>query len=203
VGKRIVLGGLVGAVLVFVVSAFFHLATNLGETGIRTLPNEAALLPALRAAIPGAGFYFFPGMEGGMKNLTPAQQQEYLAKYKQGPTGILIYSPGGTDLSYGKLLLNQFLFGLVAAFLAAWILGVTANSTTFLSRTVIVTLMGLFAGIYVELPYWNWYNFPLNYSIAYIFTVVVSWLVAGIGMAAIIKPGASPSASAASSASAA
>jgi len=121
--KRIILGGLVGAVLVFVVSSIWHLAGNLGEIGIKNMPGGGAVETAMRASIHDPGFYFFPPappMSGQPKDQATAAQRAYLEAYKQGPTGILLYSPGGTELQFAKLLLNQFLMNVVAGLLIAW-----------------------------------------------------------------------------------
>jgi hypothetical protein len=188
-GKRIVLAGLAGGVLVFIVSGFLHSATHLGEVGIRPIPNEDLVLMAMHNSLPEPGFYFFPA-----PNLSPmskeekaAEQSRYLAKFKQGPTGILMYKPGGEDLNFGKLLVVQFLIGLVAAFIAAWILGRTVSATSYGTRVVIVLLIGLFAEIYIDFPYWNWYGFPMNYTLGHLFGGVLSWAIAGLAMAAIVK----------------
>jgi len=188
-GKRIVLAALAGGVLVFIVSGILHSSTHLGEVGIRSVPNEDLVLLTMRNSIPEPGFYFFPA-----PNLSPmpkeqkeAEESKYLAKFKQGPTGILIYKPGGEDLNFGKLLVIQFLIGLIAAFIAAWILGATASATTYGTRVMIVVLIGLFAEIYIDLPYWNWYGFPMNYAIGHLLGGILSWAVAGLAMAAIVK----------------
>lgn len=185
--KKVLLGGLVGGVVVFVVSGIFHMATSLGEYGIKVLPREDATLSMMRSSISDSGLYLFPAadMSQGRSN---ANQEAYLAKYKAGPTGLLVYSPGGADLQFGKLLLNQFLFSLIAALLLAWILGITASATTYGSRVLIVFVASLFAGFIYALPYWNWYKFPLDYTIAYVGTWCASWLVAGFATAAIVKP---------------
>ena len=188
--KRIILGGLVGAVLVFLVSFIWHMAGSLGEIGIKNMPGGGAVEAAMRASIHDPGFYFFPAappMGGQSKDQAAAAQTAYLEAYKQGPTGILIYSPGGTELQFGKLLLNQFLFNVIAALLIAWILGIGAGSTTFGSRVLIVLLISISAGVIYDLSYWNWYGFPTNYTIAHVGSWVISWGVAGLGMAAIVK----------------
>jgi hypothetical protein len=188
-GKRIVLAGLVGGVLVFIVSGILHSSTKLAEVGIRSIPNEDLVLLAMRNSMLEAGFYFFPA-----PNLSPmskeekaAEQSRYLARFKQGPTGIVIYKTGGEDLSFGKLLLVQFLIGLAGAFIAAWILGANVSATTYGARVMIIVLIGLFAELYIVLPYWNWYWFPTNYTIGHLIGGVVSWAIAGLAMAAIVK----------------
>jgi hypothetical protein len=189
-GKKIILGGLAGAVLVFIVSSLWHTVLGLGEVGIKSLPNEEAVQAALRASITQPGFYFFPA-----PNMTPGRSKEqraaddaaYASKYRQGPNGILIYSPGGTDFNFGKALLNQFLFNLVAALILAWILAVGAAGTSFGGRALIVLLASIFAGVVFILPYWNWYNFPLNYVLGDMAGWAVSWGIGGLGMAKIVK----------------
>lgn len=184
--KQIALGGIVGAGVVFLVSLIFHMVTNLGETGIKMLPNEDSVLSTMRSSIPESGLYVFPGADMSAQK-DPAAQAAYMAKYKTGPTGILALTTGGTDLSFPKLLLNQFLFGLVAALLVSWILAMTASATTYGSRVLIVFLAALFGGFVYTLPYWNWYGFPPAYILGEIGTWAVSWLVAGLAIAAIVK----------------
>jgi hypothetical protein len=185
--KKILLGGLVGGILVFLVMGLFHMATSLGEYGIKTLPNEDSTLSIMRTSVPESGLYLFPAADMS-KGSTAASQAAYLEKYRTGPAGFMSYVNPGGDFSFGKLLLNQFLFGMVAAWLVAWILGITANATTYGSRVGIVFAASLFAGCVYPLAYWNWYRFPMSYTAAYIGTWCVGWLIAGLAMAAIVKP---------------
>jgi hypothetical protein len=193
-GKKIFLGGLLGGVVVFLMSAVFHMATQLGEVGIHGMPNEDAMREILRGSIHEPGIYTIPWVDvssGKSKEKQEADMAAYAAKYKEGPTAMLIYTPGGVEYSFGKALLNQFLFSLVGAFLIAWVLGTTASATTYGTRVMIVVAAALFGGFVYTLPYWNWYNFPVNYILAEMGTWVVSWLVAGLAMAAVIKKTAS------------
>jgi hypothetical protein len=164
---------------------------GLGEVGIKTLPNEDAVMAAMRASVTRPGFYIFPA-----PNMTPGRSKEqqsadnaaYASKYRQGPNGILIYSPGGEDFNFGKALLNQFLFNVVAALILAWILAIGAGGTSFGGRSLIVLLASIFAGVVYVLPYWNWYGFPLSYIAGDISGWVVSWGIGGLAMAKIVKP---------------
>src|SRR5580704_16795504 len=189
-GKKIFLGGLLGSVVVFLMSSVFHMATHLGEIGIQPVPNEDAVRATLRSSIHEAGFHYFPGgnmAPGRSKEQQAADYAAQLAKWKEGPTGIVIFNPGGADLQFGTKLVNEFLFGLVGAFLLAWVLGVTAGATSYGTRVLIVTAAAMFGGAVYTMPYWNWYGFPTNYIASEIGTMVVSWAVAGAAMAAVIK----------------
>ena len=134
--------------------------------GIKALPNEEAVATAMRSAITQPGFYIFPApnmTSGRSKEQQNADMAEYMSKYRQGPSGILIYSVGGKDFNYAQALVNQFLMNLVAALILAWILAMVASGTSFGARALIVLLAGIFGGVVYVLPYWNWYGFPLTY----------------------------------------
>lgn len=189
-GKRILLGSLVGSVVVFVVSAAWHLTPALGEIGVKALPAEDTVRAGLRTSLHDPGLYFFPAPDmsaGRTKEEMKAGEAAYLEKYRSGPSGILVYHPGGEALNFGKLMIYQFLFGLAGSFVIAWILALTAGSTTFGSRACLVLLITLFGGIVYSLPEWNWYGYPASYTIASISGMLVSWGIAGLAMAAIVK----------------
>jgi hypothetical protein len=44
------------------------------------------------------------------------------------------------------------------------------------------------AAITTNIPYWNWYGFPVNYTSAYMFIEFMDYLVAGMVVSAILKP---------------
>jgi hypothetical protein len=185
--KRIVLGVVIGSIVVFFVSSIWHMASGLGRTGIQDLPNEDTVTAAMRGSIHTAGFYFFPGANPGAGGTREQQQAAYLEKYKAGPTGILIYHPGGEELGLGRLLAVQFLTGVVGALLLAWMLAVTVDATTFAKRALMVVAVALFAAVIYEIPDWNWYGFPASYVLAHGAGWIVSWSAAGLAMAWVIR----------------
>ncbi|HXZ14109.1 MAG TPA: hypothetical protein VEG64_17115 [Candidatus Sulfotelmatobacter sp.] len=190
-GKNVILGGLVGGVIAYIVLSIVHMATGLGEVGIKNLPAEAVLAPAMKLAIHDPGFYFFPGMEvtpGMTKEQQHAAMQRQEQKWLEGPTGILIYSPGGTAFSFPKLLGIQFAITLVSGFLLAWLMAMAGGGLpNYGAKVLFAAVVALFAGVFIDLPYWNWYGFPMDYTIAHTGTGVVSWAIAALGMAKVIK----------------
>jgi hypothetical protein len=189
-GKRIVVGGLVGSVVVFLASFLWHSLPALGDLGVHQLPAEESVLAALRGSIHEPGMYYFP-VPNMAQNRSAAQKKAdetaYLERFRQGPTGILVYKPGGEELNFGKLLGVQFLLGLAAALVAAWVLALTAGATTYGGRVGLVLALALFGGIVYDLPAWLWYGFPADYTLGHIAGWLVSWGAAGLAMAAIVK----------------
>ena len=98
--KRIFLAGLLGGIAMFIWTSFAHMALPLGEAGIREIPNEAALLDAMRSSIADKTWpLLFPGLGLG-PNPTREARHEAMKhmdeKLAQHPSGILLYHPAGS-----------------------------------------------------------------------------------------------------------
>ena len=76
----------------------------------------------------------------------------------------------------------SFLSLLLAALLITWLLMQTSG-LSYIRQVMFVTAIGLSAGVMVHLPYWNWWKFPLCYTIVSIFDLVIAWFLAGLVMA--------------------
>lgn len=189
--KRIFLAGLLGGIAMFVWTSVAHLVLPLGMTGVQEIPNEAPVLAAMQSSLgPNHGLYFFPGT-GLPADATMAQHraamQDYQKKLDANPSGILIYHPAGTQAMTGRQLGTEFLTEFLEALLAAFLLAQT-RIAGFAGRVGFVLVAGIMAALTTNLPYWNWYGFPTNYTVAYAFTQTVGYLCAGMVAAALIKP---------------
>jgi hypothetical protein len=100
----------------------------------------------------------------------------------------MVIYPTGRDVSLGKRLPIELGTNVVCALLAAVL--VSQLRPGFIVRVTCVTLMGLLAAIMTIVPYWNWYGFPTDFSLAQITQHTVGWLLAGIALAAIVRPAA-------------
>jgi hypothetical protein len=64
--KRTLSAGLLGGIAMYIWTAVAHMALPLGEAGIKQVPNEPAVLSAMRASLGEAhGLYVFPVMGSG------------------------------------------------------------------------------------------------------------------------------------------
>src|SRR5436309_452161 len=93
---RVLLGGVVGGLVVFVWGAVAHMVLPIGSMGIRQIPAESedAVIASMRDAIHEPGFYFFPGMDM-TKAASESEQKAWEAKLRKGPSGILVIHPEG------------------------------------------------------------------------------------------------------------
>lgn len=108
----------VSAVIVFLASWIVHMFLPYHRSDFAKLPQEDAVLDALRSLNVPGGQYLAPHAN------TPAQmkQPEYLEKRKRGPVLFLTLAAGG-DPGMGKSLLQWFVFLLVVSVFSAYLAG--------------------------------------------------------------------------------
>ncbi len=180
--KRVLLGGIVGGVVLFAWGAIWHMVLPLSGIGIRAMPNEEPVIAAMRENLLEPGFYFFPG-EG-----VDTMSEEWMARYRAGPIGVLIYNPVGWEPLSSTQLLTELLSNIVAALLAAYLLGLAAPALAgYGAKAAFVTLLGLFPGLDVDVGYWNWYGFPGDYTIGVMVDHLLGWFFAGLVLAALFR----------------
>jgi hypothetical protein len=182
---RVLLGGILAGIIVFFWGFASHELLPVGAMGIRQIPDEDAVLDKLRGQIREAGLYAFPGHDMS-KSLSDAEYRALSQKTEIGPTGMLIIYPGGRDSALPPRLVKEVATNILCALIAAIVLSQIKSG--YIVRVLCVTLMGLFGFLIVSLPYWNWYGFPLDFTEGQGVVHVVGWFLAGLVMAAIVRP---------------
>lgn len=191
--KRVILAGVLGGLAIFVWGSLSHMVLGLGAAGIKGMPNEDAVLSAMHTSIPEPGFYIFPSMGLAPNTATREQWQaampEIQKRAKSGPNGILVFRPNnGVEFS-ARTLGVEFGLNLVQALLLAILLAwAGANVGAYTSRVLFVAVAGLLGALSTNVQYWNWYGFPSSYTAAYIANELAGFVIAGLVMAAILKP---------------
>jgi len=186
---RALLAAILGGIAMFIWSFIAHDLLPLGEIGMRQFNNEDQVLDTLKTNLgDAAGIYHFPGHMAG-PNATRQEKAEAIKrameKAASSPTGILIYHPS-RQFSFGKLLGVEFGTEVLEAILIVFLLGQT-RIQSFGGRVGFVLVVGILAAITTNIPYWNWYGFPSNYTAAYMFTEIAGFLCVGI-VAALLLP---------------
>lgn len=180
---RIVIAGIIGGIVLFIWSALAHTALPIGEMGFK-LPVEqrSALSILARTATSGPGVYTYPSTAPETMNDADAMSA-FRQKYAGSPYAFVVYQPGGNPAltSMTPNLVKQFLFVTLAALLMAWVL--SQLSAGFGRRVVVAGSLGLFAWLIVNVPYWNWFVFPLQFTIGAVIEQVVGWLLGGAAIA--------------------
>jgi hypothetical protein len=113
---------LLSAVAVFVLSSILHMVLPFHRKDYRQLPNEEETRAALRKAGLAPGLYHYPWAAGPKEMGSP----EVVARFTEGPVGILVAMPSGPP-KMGKFLGLWFgycvLVSIFLAYLAACTMG--------------------------------------------------------------------------------
>ena len=184
--KKTLLAGLLGGLVAFAWSAAVHMTPSIGTMGLSMFnEKEDAVLAGLRSHDLAPGLYFFPGMDMS-KKMTKEQEDAWTAKFKAGPSGLLLLQAKGGDPMEARQLVIEFLSTVVCAIIAALILPTTVGSVK--CRAIMVAMMGLFGWMALSVSHWNWYHYPFSFIAVDLIDQTIGWLLAGLVIAKMVKP---------------
>ena len=188
--KKILLAGLLGGIILYIWGAAAWVVIPLHKGSLHRMANEESVVAAMKTGLPVKGVYLFPGMPGGGMDTAASQaaMNAYARKYEQGPTGMVIYDPGGlSPMMTGQMIIG-FIVDVLCAFLAAWLLArSTAAGAGYVARVCFCGLLGILITLFGDVGRWNWMNFPLDYTTAVAADTVIAWVLAGLGIGWLIK----------------
>lgn len=171
-----------GAVTFFVWGAFSHLVLLKGA-GFNRVSDEARIVSALRSSLPGDGLYFLPSIDLA-GNASAEERAAWEARFRAGPTGMIVYHAAGDAPVSPKKLSLQFLSDFLAAGILSYMLSLTVAS--YWRRVGLAGLLGAFGFFAISSIYWNWYGFPNAFFLAQGVDMVVGWSLAGAVIAKLI-----------------
>lgn len=109
---------ILSAVAVFFMSSLVHMVLPHHKSDFAPVPNEDAVMDALRPFDIPPGEYIMPHS----RSMEHMKSEEYQAKWKRGPTGMLTIMQTGT-FGMGSQLMNWFIYLLVIGIFVAYITG--------------------------------------------------------------------------------
>jgi hypothetical protein len=188
--KQVAIAGIAGAVVYYVWGMMAWMVLPLHLPTIAGLPNESAITDALKAQSLETGVYVIPWSSDAADMSDP--NSTFMKNHASGPIYSIYYQREGAVPMGPSVLLGGFVIDLLAATLAACLLSSAATGCcrSYASRVGFVLGLGIFVGLIGHASYWNWMNFPLGYTLAFVADVVIGWTLAGIVIAAIVRPGA-------------
>ena len=191
--KKIVLGGVLAGLVLFVWSSIAHMLLPIGDMGVKAITKEDAFLAATKANITESGLYIFPGeammaAKSGSKEEQRAAMDAVIEKYHTGPHGILVYHPVGETLSMTRFLAVEFGADIIVGLIAALALVLASGKLlSFAGRVGLVTALGLLGWLSTDVSYWNWYGFPAAYEVGQFLDQVVGMAFAGTLLAFMMR----------------
>ena len=146
-----------------------------GESTLKKMPNEAQ---AALANVKEAGLYMFPYTK---------DQAEMAKLVEKNPYGLVVFTPAGVPMNMGGMLGMQAVSDILACLIAAWLFSMALPSLTGLvSRVGFVMALGVFSFMTSDVPYWNWYHFPGDFSAFALAFKLSATLLAGLILAMLM-----------------
>ena len=179
---RVLVAALMGGIVMFIWGAVAHMALGLGNVGMHQPMEQGNILAGLRDGLGNQpGVYIVPSIDPA-KMHDKAVMEAYSALATKAPYAFIVYMPQGEDLSdMSGQLPRQWASDTLSALALAFVMGLAAFS--FMTRLSIALAASVFAWLSTLVPYWNWYRFPTNFTLAALIEQVVGWLLAGAVMA--------------------
>ncbi len=173
---KVLIGGGVGGLILFLWGAVSHMLLPVGHWGFGTLApaEDAVLAAAVRGSVGTHAIYLFPDAAASA-NGAPA-----------GPgRGFLMYDPASRREAEpgARQLVCEYLWDVVAALLAAFVLVHVAPDVGYARRVLLATAFGLFAVASVDAAFVTWYGFPHAYLGAQVVDAAGGAFLAGLFLA--------------------
>jgi hypothetical protein len=101
----------------------------------------------------------------------------------------MVYHPDGSDPMPVDMFIKGFILNFITAFFVAVLLYMTlVQDPSFMRRVTFVVLLAVFAGFMFPFSEWNWWRFPLGYTLVNVADGIVTWFLAGLVLAWRIRP---------------
>jgi hypothetical protein len=183
--KQLLLGALIGGIILFVWGWLSWSVFPIHTASIKSIENEEAVISSMHVNMTQKGVYVFPGMPTTQDQTA---MDEWAQKYQQGPVGMIIYDPDGSEPMMASQMIVGIILSIVSSFIAAWFLSrSTAISSSYFARVAYIGMLGIFVSLVVHVVNWNWMGYPLDYTISWIMDAVIGWTLAGLGISAMVK----------------
>ena len=181
---KVVVAAIVGGLLMFAWGAVAHMVLPFSENALKPVPNEAAVIDAVRGNVTENGVYVVPYLN--YAKASEAEQQAYVDKIGNGPSGFLVLRMRH-DIDMMPELPIEALSNVLAALVAALVVG-GLGIRGYGGRVGAIFAFGVVAWLSISVSQWTWYGFSTEFLISDLVDQWGGWLLAGLGMAAVLKP---------------
>ncbi len=183
--KKIVLGGLAGAVIIFFWGFLTWVVTNWRMSEFSRLQQEDMVTEAISKAAPADGVYYLPWSMPGPGEDAAKVEEAAMRKMQNGIFAFLVVKHhAGMDMA--TPMLTHIGLQFLACALVMWLL-LRSAFVTFAARWYFVCIFGLAAALACYGPEFVWWHFPLAWTIGGIGEITVGFALAGLAMAKIAK----------------
>ena len=187
--KRLVLGSLLGAIVLFIWAFIAWEVIPWPGEPLRAFTSPEAMEQAIKANVPVSGNYLVPNKVKRTPGMTDEQYKkawdDAIEKMTQGPmmfAAIRMEPMASMSRYMGIGFLTNFIVALLASFLLAQTTGLS-----YKDRVLFITLIGVIIFIGGHVDEWNWWSFSNAYMCMQMGAIVIGWLLASFVIAKFVR----------------
>lgn len=175
--SRRLLAILAGGIVAFVWSSISWMLLPWHQSTMSGFDQQDTMAAAVKAAATEPGIYVYPEWSD--------DQEDMQKRFKEGPYVFASIVPGGVGDGMGKMMLFGFISNLIGAALLL-ILLLTVPDEGWKARALVATIAAAFVALVPAMANWNWWNFPMGFTVVGILDSLIAWTLAGVVMAKLV-----------------
>jgi hypothetical protein len=188
--KKIVLGGLLGGVAMFVWGAVSWTVLTWHDDSMQRFSNEQVVARDLDWYAPSSGIYILPNPNKFADELNEEQQQaatqDALARMKAGPFIFVSINKAGADAEDPRQFIYALLVNIAVAAVISWMI-LVMDFPGYLQRLTMIVGIGFVVAVMASFPHWNWWKFSDIFAITSFLDMWATFAVAAVMIALVSK----------------
>jgi len=114
---------------------------------------------------------------------------DFAKRHKAGPVVSIFYNRSGFEPMPPSTMAIGFATDLAATFIVSLLLSCTGSCCAgYWRRVGFVSAFGIFLALTSHVAFYNWMHYPADFAGAFIVDAIVGWFLAGLPIAAIVRP---------------
>lgn len=182
--KRLLLASFLAALAVFFWGFVFWGLSPLSGSVMKATADDQAAQAALRETFPESGVYFVPSPSGSPEAMD--------ALHRAGPVAMIHIQRDGRPAMDPSVFVWGFVHGWLVCLILGWLLFRAGPALPkYRSRVLFITVAGFAAALFIDYGDTIWWYSDRSWQLLNLAYNTMAWLVAGLVLAALIKPGSS------------
>jgi hypothetical protein len=187
--KKVIMGGMLGGLVMFLWGAVSWMVLPWHDLTMGKFTDELAVAEVIAANAPQSGIYLLPNAQQLDPQANEAAREQAradaLARMQSGLFLFVSVAREGTDFTNPWLFVRSLIIQIVAATLITVLL-VQTRGLHFWCRVGFVETAGVLIGVLATFPLWNWWQFPLRYTLVNFADLIISITLAGFVIAKVV-----------------
>ena len=171
--KKLIIGGLVGGILVFLWQTLSWTVLDLHGKEYQQAPAQDSVLSFLNSQFSETGQYYLPHAKEGASSKEKQQMQEEM----QGKPWAVVSFHKAYDMNMVTNIIRGLLAAIISAFFVCWIL-IKQTNTSFLTTFISSLLIGLVGYLFIPYAMNIWFQAPG--VVTNFVDVLISWGLCGL-----------------------